>query len=73
MPYYLSTGAWEKPLAEFQEAARLEPHTAYPQSNQVVMYRCLGRFGEAKVIAATLIVQKLGSPNTHTALLSLPI
>ncbi len=66
---YWNTGEWERALAEYQEAERLEPRSAYPQSNQVGLLRCLGRFKEAKIVLERLVAQKLDPPTAHVAFL----
>jgi tetratricopeptide (TPR) repeat protein len=66
---YRSLGEWEKALPEYIEAARLDPSWTYTVANQVLMYSYLGRFDEAKAVAARAAARNVDSANIRRALL----
>jgi len=66
--YYVA-GDREKALAEYQEAARLDPRLAVYYGNQVGAYSDLDRFDEAKAVAEKAFAQKLDPPDIHQYLL----
>jgi eukaryotic-like serine/threonine-protein kinase len=66
---YYASGDWQKALAEYQEAARLEPQSAGFYGTQIAPYLFLDRFDEAKAVAERAFGRKLDAPSIHRQLL----
>jgi tetratricopeptide (TPR) repeat protein len=65
---YGSMGQWDKSLAEYQEALRLDPDAAVGYSNLALTYMCLNRLDEAKATFDQAFTRKLDSASLRSNL-----
>src|SRR5712692_7694731 len=65
---YTVVGPFEKAVEEAQEAVRLNPKDARPQSNLAVGFMGLNRFDEARDVLRQALSQKLETTNMHARL-----